>query len=75
MGESQTAIICCISQLNQNYEESKQSLLFCQKAKCIKTQAYMNEIIKEQPDRIAAKIAQYMKDIEDLKNEVDEKNK
>ena len=31
----------------------------------------MNEIIKEQPDRIAAKIAQYMKDIEDLKNEVD----
>lgn len=31
----------------------------------------MNEVIKEQPDRIAAKMNQYLKDIEELKDELD----
>ena len=35
----------------------------------------MNEIIKEQPDRTAAKMAQFIQDIEDLKAELDHKNK
>ena len=34
----------------------------------------MNEVIKEQPDRTAAKMAQYIKDIEDLKDELNKKN-
>ena len=47
LGDSQTAIICCISQLSQNKEETINSLKFCEKAKHIKTQALMNEVIKE----------------------------
>lgn len=47
LGQSQTAIICCISQLTQNYQESVNSLNFCMKAKSIKTEACMNEVIKE----------------------------
>ena len=35
----------------------------------------MNEIIKEQPDRTAAKMAQFIADIEELKAELNQKNK
>lgn len=33
----------------------------------------MNEIIRDQPDRTAARMAQYIQDIEDLKQDLNEK--
>lgn len=35
----------------------------------------MNEVIKEQPDITAAKMAQFIQDIEELKAEINTKNK
>ena len=66
-GKSQTAIICCVSSLASNLHESLQSLQFGIKAKHIKTQVASNEVIFEQPDKIAAKMV-------GLQNEVDRLN-
>ena len=63
-GQSQTAIICCISQLAQNTQETLQALYFGTKAKSIRTQVHMNEIIKESPDQIALKMAKMHNQIE-----------
>lgn len=64
-GKSQTAIICCISPLQSNMQESLQALLFGSKAKSIRTHTNMNEIIREQPDKIAAKMSKMTKEISD----------
>ena len=51
-------------------QESLQALHFGAKAKCIRTQVNMNEIIREQPDKIASKMAKMTKDIVELKMEI-----
>eukprot|EP00347_Sterkiella_histriomuscorum_P011965 403370418 len=47
-GNSQTSIICTISQLFDNYSESKETLNFGAKAKNIKTSVTVNEIVQDQ---------------------------
>ena len=69
-GKSQTAIICCISSLASNVQESLQALHFGTKAKRIRTQVNMNEIIREQPDKLAAKMGKMTKEIAELKLEI-----
>lgn len=56
-GNSKTIIICTLSQLFWNYQESVKTLLFGQMAKSIKTTVNVNEIIKnkEQLELKAAK--------------------
>ena len=44
-------------------QESLQALYFGSKAKSIRTQVTVNEIVRESPDRIAHKIAQMSKEI------------
>ena len=72
-GRSQTAIICCISQQPSNMQESLQALHFGSKAKSIRTTVNLNEIVRESPDRIAAKMAKMSKDITILKTRVAQK--
>ena len=67
-GKSQTAIICCISQLPANTQESVQALHFGGKAKRIRTQVDINEIVRESPDRTAHKIAKMSRDIQQLQS-------
>lgn len=62
-GRSQTAVICCISQVQSNLQESLQALYFGSKAKSIRTQVNINEIVRESPDRIAHKMQQMTKEI------------
>ena len=69
-GKSQTAIICCISQLPANTHESVQALQFGGKAKRIRTQVDINEIVRESPDRTAHKIAKMSRDIQQLQSQV-----
>ena len=69
-GKSQTAVICCISQLPTNMQESLQALYFGSKAKSIRTQVDINEIVRESPDRIANKMAKMSKDIQMLERKL-----
>ena len=66
-GRSQTAVICCISQHYTNVQESLQALHFASKAKSIRTQVGVNEIVRESPDRIAHKMAKMAKEIRGLR--------
>ncbi|CDW81561.1 kinesin-like protein [Stylonychia lemnae] len=50
-GNSKTAIICTISQLFANYQESRETLNFGAKAKNIRTQVVLNELITN-PDEV-----------------------
>jgi len=74
LGKSQTAIICCISQLASNMQESLQALYFGSKAKSIRTQVNINEIVRESPDKIALKIAKMTKEISVLKSALQKKD-
>lgn len=58
--------MCCISQLPNNSHETLQSLYFGTKAKNIKTQVNMNDIIRESPDQIANKIFTMAREIDEL---------
>eukprot|EP00347_Sterkiella_histriomuscorum_P012986 403366452 len=65
-GNSQTSIICTISQLFSNYSESKETLNFGAKAKNIKTSVNINEIVKETADEQAQKIKYLNQEVERL---------
>ena len=45
-GNCQTSIICTMSQVHSNFQESLSTIHFGQKAKTIKTRVYVNEIVK-----------------------------
>lgn len=51
-------------------QESLQALLFGSKAKSIRTHTNMNEIIREQPDKIAAKMGKMTREISELKLQI-----
>ena len=55
-GNSMTSIICTMSQLYNNYQESKETLNFGSKAKQVKTSVNVNEIIRDSPEELALKI-------------------
>ena len=65
---SQIAVICTINQNSQNYHESQVTLNFGIKAKQIRTNAQVNEIVQECPEQIATKIADMTLEIENLKD-------
>ena len=69
-GNSMTSIICTMSQLFNNYSESRETLNFGAKAKNIKTIVNLNEIIKESPEEIAHKLQKYSRENEDLRLKV-----
>ena len=69
-GKSQTAIICCISSLASNLHESLQALQFGTKAKNIKTQVHSNEVIREQPAVIAAKMVALQTEVNELTQQI-----
>jgi hypothetical protein len=62
-----TSIICTMSQLYNNYQESKETLNFGSKAKQVKTIVNVNEIIRDSPDELAIKIQRLTRDNEDLR--------
>eukprot|EP00347_Sterkiella_histriomuscorum_P020283 403338399 len=69
-GNSQTAIICTMSQLNNNYQESRETLNFGAKAKNIKTFVNANEFLKESPEILALRIQGLIKENEDLRKKL-----
>ena len=69
-GKSQTAIICCISSLASDLHESMQVLQFGLKAKNIKTQVKQNEIIREQPEHITAKMVALQNEVNELTQQI-----
>ncbi len=56
-----------MSQLYNNYQESKETLNFGSKAKQVKTIVNVNEIIRDSPDELAIKIQRLTRDNEDLR--------
>lgn len=69
-GNSMTSIICTMSQLFNNYSESRETLNFGAKAKNIKTVVNLNEIVKESPEEIALKMQKLSRENEDLKTKM-----
>jgi len=65
-GNSKTAVICTISQLRINYQESYNTLLFGVKAKKIKNSVKVNEVAENS----SKKLEFALKEIESLKNEL-----
>eukprot|EP00826_Nyctotherus_ovalis_P004721 TRINITY_DN11040_c0_g1_i2.p1 TRINITY_DN11040_c0_g1~~TRINITY_DN11040_c0_g1_i2.p1 ORF type:complete len:716 (-),score=206.62 TRINITY_DN11040_c0_g1_i2:93-2240(-) len=65
-GNSKTAIICTISQLKINYQESYNTLLFGVKAKKIKNSVKVNEVIENTDKRLQFAL----KEIKKLKDEL-----
>ena len=65
-GNSKTAIICTISKLKENYQEALNTILFGTKAKNIKNNVKVNEIIKD----TNARLVQAMKEIQRLKEQL-----
>jgi hypothetical protein len=74
LGRSLTAIICCVSQTSANLQETLQTLYFGQKARNIRTQADMNEVIRESPDQIAHKMATMTLQIDSLNGNLAKKD-
>lgn len=66
-GNSQTIVICTLSQLFVNYQESVKTLLFGQMAKNVKTIVNINEVVKNK-DALELKAAK--QENEDLKDKV-----
>ena len=54
-------------------QESLQALYFGSKAKSIRTQVNINEIVREYPDRIAHKMAKMSKEITQLQRQLSQK--
>ena len=69
-GSSMTSIICTMSQLHQNYQESKETLNFGTKAKNIKTIVNVNEVIRDSPEEVAQRMFKVQRENEDLKNKL-----
>ena len=65
-----TSIICTMSQLFNNYQESKETLNFGSKAKQVKTIVNINEIIRESPDEIAQRMQRLQRENEDLRSKL-----
>ena len=55
-GNSQTAIICTMTQIIQNYQETVNTLQFGQKAKNVKTTVNVNEIDKNKDGDLKAQL-------------------
>lgn len=66
-GNSQTIVICTLSQLFINYQESVKTLLFGQMAKNVKTIVNVNEIVKNK-EAMELKVAKQEND--DLKDKI-----
>ncbi|TNV84878.1 hypothetical protein FGO68_gene10895 [Halteria grandinella] len=69
-GNSMTSIICTMSQLFNNYQESKETLNFGSKAKQVKTIVNVNEIIRDSPEEVAQRIQKLSRENEDLKSKL-----
>lgn len=65
-----TSIICTMSQLFNNYQESKETLNFGSKAKQVKTVVNVNEIIRDSPEEVAQRIQKLSRENEDLKSKL-----
>jgi hypothetical protein len=65
-----TSIICTMSQLHLNYQESKETLNFGTKAKNIKTIVNVNEVIRDSPEEVAQRMFKVQRENEDLKNKL-----
>ena len=65
-----TSIICTMSQLQHNYQESKETLNFGTKAKHIKTVVNVNEVIRDSPEEVAQRIFKVQRENEDLKGKL-----
>jgi hypothetical protein len=59
-----------MSQLHQNYQESKETLNFGTKAKHIKTIVNVNEVIRDSPEEVAQRMFKVQRENEDLKNKL-----
>ena len=59
--------------MKSNYHETQKTLMFGQKAKAIRTIVNINEIVQESPDEIANKMSMLLKEIEQLKIVIEEK--
>jgi len=62
-----TSIICTMSQLLNNYQESKETLNFGAKAKQVKTVVNVNELIRDSPEEVAARMHRLTRENEDLR--------
>ncbi|CDW89864.1 kinesin-like protein [Stylonychia lemnae] len=69
-GNSQTAIICTMSQIHSNYAESRETLNFGARAKNIKTYVNVNEVLKESAEELVTKLQQVTKENEDLRKKL-----
>ncbi len=65
-GNSKTAIICTMSQLRVNYQESINTLLFGVKAKRVKNSVRVNEVVPDNHKRLQLAL----KEIQNLKDEL-----
>jgi len=65
-GNSKTAIICTVSKLKENYQETINTLLFGSKAKNIKNSVHINELITD----TNVKLALAIKEIQNLKEQL-----
>lgn len=59
-----------MSQLFNNYQESKETLNFGSKAKQVKTVVNVNEIIRDSPEEVAQRIQKLQRENEDLKSKL-----
>jgi hypothetical protein len=59
-----------MSQLFNNYQESKETLNFGSKAKQVKTVINVNEIVRDSPEEIAQRIQKLSRENEDLKSKL-----
>lgn len=59
-----------MSQLFNNYQESKETLNFGSKAKQVKTIVNVNEIIRDSPEEVAQRIQKLSRENEDLKSKL-----
>ena len=70
-GNSQTAIICTMTQTFQNYQETVNTLLFGQKAKNIKTTVAVNEIaVKGSTAEVQAELERAKTEITQLRGKL-----
>lgn len=65
-----TSIICTMSQVFNNYQESKETLNFGSKAKQVKTVVNVNEIIRDSPDEVAQRMQRLQRENEDLRSKL-----
>lgn len=59
-----------MSQLINNYQESKETLNFGSKAKQVKTVVNVNEIVRDSPEEVAQRIQKLSRENEDLRSKL-----